>query len=125
MEIKKDDEWSAIEPLIQKVMDARRDAGGMGFGRGRPPGGGNNNNNGGDQANRRRGGFGPTPSPEAEALQKAIDDNSPAGQLAAALKKFRESRKSRQAALDKAQADLQAVLTPRQEAVAVAENLLN
>jgi hypothetical protein len=74
-----DTDWNAVQPLIQKVMDARRDVGfggGMGrmFGRNR---GGNN----GDNANggvRRGGSLGGQPSPEAEALQKAIDDNSPA-----------------------------------------------
>src|SRR2546426_8683186 len=37
LEIKGDDEWKAIQPLIAKVMDARQDVGfggGFGFGRG-------------------------------------------------------------------------------------------
>src|SRR6266481_5556139 len=39
LEIKGDDEWKAIQPLIEKVMDARREVGfggggGFGFGRG-------------------------------------------------------------------------------------------
>ena len=72
-----DTDWNAVQPLIQKVTDARRDVGfgaGMGrmFGRNRGGGGGGNGGPGGG-----RGGFGPQPSPEAEALQKAIDDNAP------------------------------------------------
>src|ERR1017187_10536094 len=57
-----DTDWNAIQPLVQKVMDARRDVGGGGmsrlFGRGNRGGNTNNanaNNNGG-----RRGGFGGT-----------------------------------------------------------------
>jgi len=74
-----DTDWNAVQPLVQKVMETQRDArsGGMGrmFGRG--------NRGGGDQGggNNRRGMFGGAPSPEAEALQKAIDDNAPAAQV--------------------------------------------
>ena len=43
LEVTKDDEWSAIQPLVQKVFDARRDtmanSFGRGFGRGPRPGG--------------------------------------------------------------------------------------
>ena len=82
---------------FQKVMDARRDVGfggGMGrmFRRGNRNGNNNNasaNNNGG-----RRGGFGGTPSPEAEALQKAIDDNAPTAQIKAAAGKIQGFAKS-------------------------------
>ena len=42
LEIAKDDEWSAIQPLVQKVFDARREtmanSFGRGFGRGPRPG---------------------------------------------------------------------------------------
>src|SRR5664279_6647823 len=44
LEVTDDAEWKAMQPLVQKVMDARRDSfGGMGrgFGRGGPRGGGN------------------------------------------------------------------------------------
>jgi opacity protein-like surface antigen len=120
-----DTDWNAIQPMIQKVMDARRDVGfggGMGrlFGRGNR--GGNNanaNNNGG-----RRGGFGGTPSPEAEALQKAIDDNAPAAQVKAALAKYKTSQKAKQDKLVQAQENLRKVLTVKQEAQATLLGLL-
>ena len=124
MSVTNNDEWKVIETRLQKVMDARRDVGvpGMGrmFGRrGGPPGGDNSN------ADRpRRGGFG-TPSPEMEALQKAIDSKAPADQVKAALQKYRDSQKAKQAALEKSQADLQKVLSVKQEAVAVSMGLLN
>jgi hypothetical protein len=77
LEVTNDDEWKAIEPRVTKVMEARRDTmGGMGRGMfGRGPGGGGNPP-GGDQGQPRRGGMFGTPSPEAEALQKAIDSKA-------------------------------------------------
>jgi len=120
-----DTEWNAIQPMVQKVMDARRDAAGAGFGRlfGRGNRGGNNNagNNGGGQ---RRGGFGGTPSPEAEALQKNIDDNAPTAQIKAALAKYEASQKEKQAKLLQAQETLRKVLTVKQEAQATLLGLL-
>jgi hypothetical protein len=118
-------DWDAVKPLVQKVMDARRDVGmgGMGrmFGGGRNRGGdqaGNNNNN--------RGGgmFGQT-SPEQEALQKALDDNAPASQVKDLLAKYKASQKVKQAKLEAAQADLKKVLTTKQEAEAVLLGLVN
>src|SRR2546423_348396 len=79
MDVKSDDEWKVIEPRVEKVMEARRQIGfgggpGM-FGRGgRPPGGDNNAPGGNDQGGRR--GFRGEPSPEAEALQKAIESKA-------------------------------------------------
>ncbi len=124
-----DTDWNAIQPLVQKVMDARRDTmGGMGrmFGRGNRGGNNNNNNaNGNNNAGNRRGGFGGTPSPEAEALQKAIDDNAPAAQIKAALAKYQASQKDKQAKLLQAQENLRKVLTVKQEAQAVLLGLVD
>ena len=130
LEIKGDDEWKAIQPLIAKVTDARRDVavgGGFGFGRGgggRRGGGNadaqaNGNNQGG-----RRGFRGGEPSPEAEELQKAIDSNASKDELKAKLTKFREARKDKEAKLAKAQEDLRKVLSVKQEAAAVLMGLL-
>jgi len=124
LEVTDDAEWKVIQPLIQNVMDARMAIGfgGMGrgmFGRGNRPGGDN------AQADRgqRRGGFG-TPSPEAEALQKAIDAKASKAELKPALQKYLDSRKAKQAELEAAQGKLRAVLTPRQEAIAALSGLL-
>jgi hypothetical protein len=115
-----DTDWAAVQPLIQKVMDVRREVGfggGMGrlFGRNR---GGNGGPGGG------RGGFGSPPSPEAEALQKAIDDNSPPAQIKSALARYETSQKAGQARLFQAQEDLRKVLTVKQEAQATLLGLL-
>ncbi len=124
LEITDDAEWKAIEPLIQKVMDLRRETmSGMGrgmFGRNR---GGNDSTS--SDSNRPRGGgfFGP-PSPEAEALQKAIDGKASNAEMKAAIAKYQESQKTKMAELDKAKADLRKVLSVRQEAVATLDGLL-
>src|SRR5256885_1156420 len=100
----KDDEWTALQPLIQKVMDTQRVAmgdriGGMFRGGGRA-GGDNNGGGGGDNGGRRRGGGGfggfGEPSPEAEALQKAIESKASNSEMKAALAKFQEVRKTHQ-----------------------------
>jgi hypothetical protein len=124
-EVKNDDEWKVIEGRISKVMDAQRDARmGMGFGgfRGGPgaPGG----RRGGSEDANRRSPFGGEPSPEAESLQKAIEAKASADELKTKLAKYREVRKAKEAALEKAQDDLRKVLSARQEAIAVTTGLL-
>ncbi|MGA2871010.1 MAG: hypothetical protein ABSF34_17850 [Verrucomicrobiota bacterium] len=115
-----DTDWSAVQPLVQKVMDARRDVGfgnmGRLFGRNRGGGGGN-----------RRGGgmFGGQPSPEQDALQKAIDEDAPAGQIKDLLAKYQAAQKVKQDKLLQAQTDLRAVLSTKQEAQATLLGLLN
>jgi hypothetical protein len=122
LEVTDDGEWKALQPLVQKVMEARMASfsgrGGMFGGRGGRPGGDNNQ---GDS--QRRGGFG-QPSPEAEALQKAIDSKASSAELKAAMAKFVDSRKAKQAELEAAQAALRKVLTVRQEAIATASGIL-
>jgi hypothetical protein len=121
LEMTNDDEWVAVQGLIQKVMDARRATfSGMGFGgrRGGNGGGGDNGNRGG------RGAFNAPPSPEAEDLQKALDAKASPDELKAKMAKLRDARKSKEAALAKAQEDLRKVLTVRQEATAVSMGLL-
>ena len=113
-----DVEWDAVKPLVQKVLDARRDVG-MGGGMRALFGGGNR---GGDQAggnNRTRGGgmFG-SPSAEEEALSKALKDNAPAAQIKDLLAKHKASKAAKQAKLEAAQDNLKNVLTTKQEAQA-------
>lgn len=110
LEFKDDAEWKAVQPLIQKVLDARMSTfrGNFGGRRGGPGGGGGNNN----------------ASPETDALQKAIDAKATNAELKAAVAKFVEARKLKQAELEKAQNDLRKVLTVRQEAIATSRGLL-
>lgn len=118
LEFTNDTDWSAVQPLVQKVMEARRDTM-QGFGRfGRRGGNGGGPGGGG-------GPFGGTPNPDAEALQQAIDSNAPAAQIKTLLDKYRASQKAREAKLETAQNDLRKVLTQKQEAQAVLMGLLN
>lgn len=121
MGVTNDAEWNVIQARAQKVFDAQMALGGFrGRGGGRP--GGNADNGGGGG---RRGGFGGPPSPELESLQNAIQNNAPTDQIKDAMEKLRNARKAKEAALTKAQDDLKAILTVKQEAVAVANGLIN
>jgi hypothetical protein len=125
LEITDDAEWNAVRPLIQNVMDARLAAGAAGrgtMGRG-PRRGGQGNQTAGNQT-----AASPRPSPgrenpDAEDLQKAIDAKAPAPEMKAALAKYLEHRKAKQADLEKARDALRAVLTSRQEAIATLSGL--
>jgi hypothetical protein len=130
--VKDDAEWKLISERIEKVNDARREAsGGRGMfgmmggpgGRGGGPGGPGGDAGGGG-GGRRGGGFGGTPLPEAETLQKAIEANAPADEIKSKLAKYRTALKAKQEALEKAQEDLRAVLSVKQEAQAVLMGLL-
>lgn len=132
LEVKGDDEWKLISERVKKVMDARAEIGfaGMGFGGGfggRPGGdrGGDrntNSNNGSGGETRRR--FGPEPSAEEQALQKAIEAKAPADEIKTKLAKVREVRKAKEAKLEQAQEELKKVLSIKQEAAAVMNGLL-
>jgi hypothetical protein len=122
-----DTDWDAVQPLVQKVMDARRDVGfgngmRMMFNRNRNRG----QNGGGDNNNRPRNNpfFGP-PSPEAQALQNAIDSNAPDAQIKDLLDRYTASQKTKQDKLKAAQDNLRAVLTVKQEATATLLGLLD
>jgi len=125
LEVTDDAEWKAMQPLVQKVMDLRRES----FsGRGRGPmargqrGGGNAQPS--DQGQQRRGAVTGTPNPEADALQKAVELKAPKADLKAAMDKYAAARKTKQAALEQAQEELRKVLTSRQEAIAMLNGLL-
>jgi hypothetical protein len=134
LEVTNDDEWSVIQVAIQKVTDARAQlnagqGGGMG-GMGGMFGMGGRGGRGG------RGGGGPggrmnipgmanvQPDPTVEALQSSIDSNASNDALKAGIEKLLDSRKKKQAALDKAEADLRGLLSVRQEAIAYTMGLL-
>jgi hypothetical protein len=114
-----DTDWSAVQPLVQKVVDARRDVfasqmRSMFGGRNRGQGGGGQ---GGGPAGG-RGGFGGQPSPEQEALQNALDADAPAAQVKDLLAKYKASQLAKQAKLEAAQDALKSVLSSKQEAQA-------
>lgn len=118
LEVKDDTEWQAIQPLLQKVMDLRRDqmGGGMRAMYGR-------NRGGGDQNNRPR--FGPEPSAAETALSDAIDNNASKEDLKAKMADFRKARDAKEAELKAAQENLKKVLNTKQEAVALEMGLVS
>jgi hypothetical protein len=121
MAVKDDAEWKIIEERIIKVNEARRDVGFGGSGMRRMfrrPGGDNN-----DQGNRPR--FGPEPSAEEQALDKAIDNkNASKDELKAAMAKYRTAQKDKQAKLEAAQEELKKVLDTKQEALLLSMGLV-
>lgn len=126
-EITNDEEWGLISKRLATVMEIRRTTGGggggpggPGGGRGGPPsGGGGNADTGG-----RGGRGGRTNNPEIAALQAAITDNLPEAEIKSRLERVRELRRDAEAKLLKAQEDLRAVLSVKQEANAVLFGLL-
>lgn len=151
MGVTNDEEWGLIADRIQKVTEARRSMGGGIGGPGGPggmmfgggPGGtrgpGGTGGTGGERGDRGAGGDrgtggqggtfrGPPQrggSPEQTALTQAVTDKLPDAEIKARLTKLRETRKANEAKLEKAQDELRAVLTVRQEAQAVLMGLLN
>jgi hypothetical protein len=126
LDITNDTEWSAIQPLIQKVMDAQQATrtGGMGrmFGGRGGPGAGMGGPGGGMGG---PGGNAQQTDPAAEALQKAVDSDASTDQIKALLTKYQAAQKTKQAALTQAQAKLRDVLSVKQEAQATLIGLLN
>jgi hypothetical protein len=123
MEIKDDQEWQAIEPKIGKVYDAGREVMMAAFRR--MGGQRRRNNEGGDNGdNQRRRGFMGEPSPAMDALQKAIDDKAPSSEIKGKVAAVRAENKAREDKLLAAQEDLRSILTPRQEAIATVNGLL-
>ena len=72
-----------------------------------------------------RGGRGsPSGNPEQDSLRAAIMDKLPDAEVKSRLERLREVRKQNEAKVSKAQEELRAVLSVRQEAVAVMFGLL-
>jgi hypothetical protein len=117
-----DAEWGVIEVRLTKVVQFKMQTqmGGAGLMGGRGPGGG-----GGGMDQIVRALFGIEPMPEAEALQKAIDNHASRAELKNALAKYVEARKRKQAELEKAQVDLRQVITSHQEGTLVLMGLLD
>ena len=118
-------EWDAVKPLVQKVMEARRNLmAGMARGMFGPHFRGNRDNRPNDHPQRRFSRMF-QPSPEAEALQKAIDNNASNDTIKDLLAKYQAAQKAKRDQLATAQSNLRAVLSVKQEAQATLMGLLN
>ncbi len=146
-----DDEWTVIQPLLEKVGEKLAATRTGGFGGPGGPGGnggnrgarreGNNNNaggnqpaatdnaqGGGNQTQRREGGGGGQRggSPETQALSATLaDDNSTVNDVKAKLQAVRDQRKQAATELAQAREELRKVLNMRQEAALVMDGLLD
>jgi len=106
-----DEEWNAIQPLVQKVMDLRREQIGAnmrGFGRGGRGFGRNNE----DVQN------------EQTALNDAVENNASKDELKEKMAAFRKARDAKEKELKAAQDSLKKVLTTKQEAIALQMGLV-
>lgn len=128
-----DEEWSVIQPLIEKVTSKQRDAGGSRFGGGGPsrgPGGSGGTPGGGAPSSSSGGSSDPSRSERAgsaerEALRAALENEGTSPEtIKAKLAAVREIRAKSTAELTAAREDLKKVLTVRQEAVLVSYGIL-
>ena len=133
-----DEEWSVIQPLLEKVQDKQREAmtgrfggfggpGGFGGRRGGQGGQTAQSGSGGqvaaDQGNGNRPDR-PVP-PEVQALRTALDSDSTApADIKAKLQALRDARKKSAGELEQARQDLVKVLSQRQEATLVMMGVL-
>jgi hypothetical protein len=128
LEVTDDEEWKLISERITKVNELRRNAlgvGGLMAFAGRGPQSGGDSNRGGSDSSRGSTRGGPRGgSNEMSALQTAIRDKLPDAEIKSRLDRMREARKDNETKLTKAQEELRALLTIRQEAVAVMFGLL-
>jgi hypothetical protein len=119
-----DDEWKVLQPKIEKLMTAQRDA--RAGGRGGAAGGRRGNRGGQNNAAQ------PTPADQSEVakamadLRTAVADKAtPADDLAKKLAALHEAKAKAAEARTAAQKDLKDVLTARQEAVLVQNGMLD
>ena len=126
-----DDEWSVIQPLLEKVQQKQRQVmssrmAGMFGGERRPnrPQDSNNANNNPNAANPNANR--PRPSvAEIEALKTAVENESAsADEIKTKLEAVRALRKKAEAELEASSEELRKVLTLRQEAVLVMMGIL-
>jgi hypothetical protein len=130
------EEWSALQPKIEKVQTLSMQSrfGGRSFGRGGPGGGqgggGDRQGGGGGNRGQRGGGFpdmANTPvGIAAQDLQTLLENkDANADQIKAKLEALRAARAKVKEELTAAQKDLRELLTVRQEAVLVEMGLLD
>jgi len=112
MEVTDDAEWQIIADRVTRILDLRRAEAAFNFaGLGRI---------GGAMASR----LGIQSSAEMDALRSAVTDKATDAEIKSRIEKLREVRKQTEANLNQAREDLRAVLTVRQEAIAVLAGLL-
>lgn len=120
-----DEEWSVIQPLLEKVTAKQREASGNRFGGGRggpgAPGGRGGAGGGGSQADRPQS----ASSAASQALRTTLENESASPEeIKAKLTAVRDARKKSAAELTQAREELSKVLSVRQEATLVSMGIL-
>jgi hypothetical protein len=104
------EEWLVISPRLAKVIQLQAEARVAAIAR---------------MGARASTTLGVAADPAADALTKALADNAPLAEIKSAMARVRQARKVKQAEMAQAQADLQAVVTVRQEAILLNNGLLD
>ena len=113
-----DTDWSAVQPLVQKVMDAQRDVRGARHARRRSPAAIAVAKTAVRGSWRRTRRYLRPAQPGTGSIAEGIDDNAPPAQVKDLLAKYKASQQAKQAKLEAAQDALKSVLTSKQEAQA-------
>ena len=125
-----DEEWSVIQPLLEKVETKTRESMGgrfggmMGGGRG-PRRENNGGGNGGGEAPRDANRPQAAGAAETQALRDTLEGDASTADIKAKLQAVRDQRKKSEAELASAREDLKKVLNVRQEAVLVSMGVLD
>lgn len=114
-----DEEWAAIQPKLQKMLDAEREVrGSRGYSRRR----------GSDSSTQNQ----PTDQPQSEVSKASADlraalanKDTPPADIDAKLKALRDAREKAKAQVAQAQKELKDILTHRQEAILVNMGMLD
>lgn len=124
LEVTSDDEWKALQPLIEKVVSAQGESRVADFRGARGQRGNRQGNTNANATADRQARPGAEVNPEADALRQAVQAKAPATDISAKLAKLREVQKTREAKLATARENLRKVLSVRQESIAVTIGLL-
>jgi hypothetical protein len=129
-----DDEWAVISPRLVKVIQLQEQVrvaamasmlnGMIGSRGGGAPAGGAATGGAGGSVQRGLAALGVQADPNADALTKAIADEAPIAEVKTAMARVRAARKAKQAEMERAQADLLAVVSVRQEAILLSDGLV-
>ncbi|HVT82729.1 MAG TPA: hypothetical protein VHM90_18975, partial [Phycisphaerae bacterium] len=114
-----DEEWTVIQPKLQRVIDAQTPLRNLTANTGRTGGGRGGGGGGGRGGTNNLTSVDPLTFAMADLTNALQDPNTPENLLAAKLSALRNAREAANVTLKNAQADLTRVLTIRQEAILV------
>ncbi len=114
LEVADDSEWSVIQTRIARVEEVQRTLWATGV----------NNRGGLNLTDKPKGPTATAANPERESIRAAVTDKMPDAEIKSRLSRAHEIQQQNEAQLAKAQSELRAVLSVRQEAIVVVAGLL-